>query len=202
MSYRPTKERLLEHGEIRARRFCDANKLVMPELRVVPQDQWRFDSTCAYYRPTYIAICAERCAWPGHSGRAWSWPGYVVDRTPYGVVQHELGHHVDIVVSGMSHGYQGTFSTRLRKDTREEPITGYAPNDAEWFAEIFRLFVTNPHLLQLIRPRTYGWLRSRFVPVGAHNWEVVLEDAPERTKAQTAKKIAEAYVKSNPGLFR
>lgn len=34
-------------------------------------------------------------------------------------------------------------------------ITSYAPNAMEWFAEIFRLFVTNPDLLKLIRPKAY-----------------------------------------------
>lgn len=31
--------------------------------------------------------------------RSWSWPGWKTDRTPVGVVAHEVGHHTALVVS-------------------------------------------------------------------------------------------------------
>lgn len=123
---------------------------------------------------------------------SWSYPGYTVDRTPYGVIQHELGHHVDVIHSTQFRAYKGNFSVNLRQETGEQPISGYCPNDGEWFAEIFRVFVTNPDLLRIIRPATYERLRDQFIPVVTDSWESVLADAPERTKNACAKKVIQA----------
>jgi hypothetical protein len=183
---------LYDKGVARAKLFCKENGLVMPEMRRYYKEEWLFDHTCAYYRPTYIAICVEKCANPGYGHRAWSWPGYIVDRTPFGVVQHELGHHMDIVLSDLKEGYQGLYSRQLRNETGESPITTYTPNDAEWFAEIFRLFVTNADLLAKFRPKTYAKLAGRFKAVSAQNWEDELKDAPERTVRAARNKICQA----------
>lgn len=183
-----TRATLLERGVERAEEFCQVNKLTMPDVKRWEREKWRFDA-CAYYRPTYIAICLDKCAWPGYAGRAWSWPGYVIDRTPYGVVAHELGHHVDMVCSQHKRSYFGEFSQTIKKAACEAPITSYAPNDAEWFAEAFRLFVTNPDLLRRIRPRTHSLLVDRFKPVGKGVWDKELEGAPERTLLQAQKKM-------------
>lgn len=116
----------------------------------------------------------------------------LMDRMPYGVIQHELGHHVDVTHSTQFRAYRGDFSINLRKETGEQPISGYCPDDGEWFAELFRVFVTNPDLLRIIRPATYERLCSRFVPVVAGSWQAVLAQAPERTKTACAKKVSEA----------
>lgn len=186
-----TKGELLRGGSALVEAFCAKNGLDLPTVRTYANDQWRFDA-CAYYRPVGIHIALGRCAFPGRAGRAWSWPGYVIDRTPYGVVAHELGHHVDHVLSGTKGSYGGDFSVGLRAKTREDKITNYCPNDWEWFAEIFRLFVTNPDLLQSIRPNTYNELRERFEVVEDRPWEEVLADAPERTVLMTMRKIVES----------
>lgn len=188
-----SKEALYRRGLTRALEFCLKNKIKMPELRREPKDGWRFDGTCAYYRPTYIAICVEKCAALGFGGRSWSWPGYVVDRTPFGVIQHELGHHVDIVFGEKKTGYQGTYSRDVRRLSGEEPITTYCPNDAEWFAEIFRLFITNADLLRLLRPRAYGILRELFKPVSHPDWKTELQTAPERYFNAAQRKIDRYY---------
>lgn len=186
------RESLFEEGSSLLKQFCKLNRLDVPEVRKWHVDSWRFQGTCAYYRPTYIAICVDRCARLGLGGRAWSWPGYVIDRTPYGVLQHELGHHIDIMMSGMKEGYQGTYSISLRKQTKELPITGYTPNDAEWFAEIFRLFVTNPDLLDRCRPQTFAVLEKQFTLSTDKRWDQVLRsmDAPKRITDMAKKKMA------------
>jgi hypothetical protein len=186
-----TKDQMLASGTALVSSFCERNGLETPATRVYSSDEWRFDSTCAYYRPVGIHIAPSRCAHRGTAGRAWSWPGYVVDRTPHGVMAHELGHHVDHVLSGVKGSYGGDFSVKLRALTREPKLTSYCPNDWEWFAEIFRLFATNPDLLHALRPNTYGELRERFEIVEMRPWSQVLIDAPERTVAQAWKKIAE-----------
>lgn len=188
-----TRQYLFRDGVDLIEEFCEANTLIVPEVRPTKPQRWRF-SACAYYRPTYIAIAVERCATPGRAGRAWSWPGYVIDRTPYGVLAHELGHHIDYRFSKEKGSYYGDFSRKLRVSTQEKNITSYCPNDAEWFAEIFRLFVTNSDLLRAYRPRTYSALRERLTPVRDAPWEQVLKDAPDRTIEQARKKIASATV--------
>ena len=70
-----------------------------------------------------------------------------------------------------------------------DKLTNYCPNDAEWFAEIFRLFVTNSDLLRLIKPRTYSELRKLYKPVIDDPWRLVLKDAPERTLLAASNKI-------------
>ena len=137
---------------------------------------------CAYYRPQRgIVICVERCASIGTAGRQWSYPGYTVDRTPYGVVQHELGHHVDLTRGERKGAYWSEFSSAVRGRAGEKPITSYCPNNAEWFAEMFRVFVTNPDLLFHVRPRTHRELCLCFEPVFTDTWRDRLKDAPART---------------------
>lgn len=186
-----TKDQLLSSGIERVKAFCEANGLETPATKVYRGDEWRFDA-CGYYRPVGIHIAPSKCAHPGSAGMAWSWPGYVIDRTPYGVMAHELGHHVDHVRSGVKGAYGGDFSVQLRALTREDKITNYRPNDWEWFAEIFRLFVTNPDLLHALRPNTYAELRERFELVEMRPWTKVLETAPERTRTQAMKKVVES----------
>lgn len=184
------KSELLVCGTELMQSFCDRNALPATAVDVVPSREWRFVE-CAYYRKGTTTICVERCANVGTVGRQWSYPGYTVDRTPYGVLQHELGHHVDVLRSTRKGNYYGDFSLRLREQTGEKPVTTYCPNDAEWFAEIFRVFVTNPDLLRLIRPRTYRELRSVLVPVFDDTWQERLRGAPARTIAATERKIEE-----------
>ena len=56
-------------------------------------------------------------------------------------------------------------------------MTGYYPNDNEWFAEMFRLFVTNPDLLRLLRPCTHALMVARWLTVETRTWDVVLAGA-------------------------
>lgn len=187
------KQRLLVAGIERAQEFCDKNNLHCPDVRI-HKDSWPFKA-CAYYRPVYIAIRPESCSHLGTTGRSWSWPGYVVDRTPYGVIAHELGHHVDYFRSKERGTYFGDFSKKLRALTKEAPITSYCPNDAEWFAEIFRLYVTNAALLQKIRPKTWSELRKYFEPVSREHWDMELDHfvmAPVRTHEAAHNKILKA----------
>ncbi|TWA73960.1 hypothetical protein FBZ83_12627 [Azospirillum brasilense] len=102
---------------------------------------------------------------------------------PYGVLAHELGHHVDVLRSTTVDRYRGNFSADLRRQASEPKLTNYCPDDGEWFAEMFRLFVTNPDLLRGLRPRTYAALIERgFCPVFcSDDWRTRLAGAPART---------------------
>ncbi len=189
------RRELLDRGKDRIHAWLAANPSVPSvALHVYDLASWRV-SACAYYRANVIHICVERCAIPGRAGRGWSWPGYPVDRTPYGVLAHELGHHVDWHVSERKKVYGGDFSSRIAVETREERLTSYCPNHQEWFAELFKLFVTNPDLLWRIRPRTHNVLAGRFNPVQPlRSWEeeLVAHDAPDRTLQAARNRIRRA----------
>lgn len=174
------------------RAFCDINRMPLPAIQIVEPAQWMFGKVCAYYRPTYISMCVERTAHVGLCGQQWSYPGYVIDRTPYGVLAHELGHHADVTRSTARGAYFGDYSAKMRHATGEKSLTGYCPNDAEWFAEMFRLFATNPDLLRNLRPRAWEALRADFEPAITTHWRAVLDGAPARTVDMAAQKIVAA----------
>lgn len=185
------KMAMLSNGIGLVQAFCERNGLSVPALQLYSRAEWRYPSTCAYYRPETIHIAVDRCSHIGTANRAWSYPGYITDRTPYGVMAHELGHHVDHTLSKTKGSYGGNFSEDMRAESGEPRLTSYCPNDWEWFAEMFRLFATNPTLLQAVRPKTFtlmitGGLR----PVDPQPWREVLKDAPARTLAMAERKVA------------
>lgn len=201
-----TREELFTAGVALAREFCTLNGITMPEIRRLEPGTRDFNiGTCAYYRPTRITIMVEKCANRGMGGRAWSWPGYVIDRTPYGVIQHELGHHIDTIKTGeVTHSdvSEKHFAKRICETSGEDPLTGYLGTDKEemtyhmeWFAENFRLFVTNPGLSQLLRPKFYAAMRADGIqPIWRGDWDQILMAnlAPSRITVQARKKIAAA----------
>lgn len=180
---------LFLRGRTAVQKFVETNDLPPVATHTGPTGF----SACAYYRDSEIYIDIEACARIGMGGPAWSFPGYVIDRTPFGVMAHELGHHVDV-----AHGSRpGILSPFLYRETKEKAISGYAPNVNEWFAEIFRLFVTNPDLLRLIRPKIYERLKDRFKTIEDRPWDQIV--TLERQQKAARNKIAE--VKAQQELF-
>lgn len=188
------KESLFEEGVFLVTAFCRTNGLALPPIRAVPRRDWVV-SACAYYRPDTdanrkwtspgINVCLDLCAAPAEQGgnpRNWNWPGNVTDREPYGVLAHELGHHVDWSAGTKKGSYGSEYSSEVMEASGEPPLTSYAPNPWEWFAETFRLFVTNHFLLETLRPRAYAELRKRWRPIPRKgDWRSVLgENVPER----------------------
>jgi hypothetical protein len=99
------------------------------------------------------------------------------------------------MMSEVKGSYNGDFSVTLRKATAEPALTGYVPDDGEWFAEIFRLFVTNPELCWRLRPRTYNALAGCYNPLEPERLadDVLIGlDAPERTLAAARNHIKRA----------
>jgi len=169
--------------------FCAKNDMPAPAVIEANPESWAFD-VCAYYRLNETTISIKHCASIGTAGMQWSFPGHSVDRTPYGVLQHELGHHTDVLNSTKRGRYRGNFSIDMRARVLEDPITSYCPDDGEWFAEMFRLFVTNPDLLSKLRPRTHEVLMARFKPVFEDSWRERLAGAPDRTILSIERKLA------------
>lgn len=185
-----SKQSMLARGIELMAKFCAANDLPVPALVSADPKAWAFD-VCAYYRQDVINISVQHSAAIGYAGMQWSFPGHSVDRTPYGVVAHELGHHVDVLSAIARRGpYWSDYSIRMRETVGEDPLTSYCPNDAEWFAEMFRLFVTNPDLLAKLRPRAHAALAERFKPVFEDTWRERLHGAPDRTILSIERKLA------------
>jgi hypothetical protein len=180
------KQSLFDLGVARVEEFCKANDISVPAINNTPKDKWVV-GTCAYYRPDTdamrkwttpgISICTPLCSSPCTEGAArnWSWPGSVTDREPYGVLAHELGHHCDWLTGERKGTYFSDYCEAVKKESGEKGITSYADeNPAEWFAEAFRLFVTNYGLLKALRPKTYRIFSKKWKPVGTANWREVL----------------------------
>lgn len=117
--------------------------------------------------------------------RRWSFTGYKADRTPTGVLCHEFGHH---------YFFKETNSKKacvamLKIIKQESPITSYEPNYGESFAEMFRLFMLNPNLLELGRPKRYEYITKelKLLPIHNQKWEDVLKYAHPRI-IEVAKK--------------
>lgn len=170
---------LLFDGQLHIHRWCDLNGVEPPRVEVKDGKDPDF-GVCAYYRLNVIYIWPDACARIGMVGRQWSYPGYSTDRTPYGVLAHELGHHVEC-----AHGARGgIFAKSWRRDTADTPLTGYCPNDNEWFAELFRLFVTNPDLLRALRPKTWALMVDRWPRLAeTRAWDQVLAGADRQLQA-------------------
>lgn len=183
-----SKPSMLARGKELMARFCAANSLPLPDVAEADGERWPF-GVCAYYRADVVTISVKHCAAIGTAGMQWSFPGHSVDRTPYGVLQHELGHHVDVISSTRRDRYRGDYSIAMRERVGEQPLTSYCPDDGEWFAEMFRLFVTNPDLLAKLRPRTHAALAEKFRPVFKDTWRERLAGAPDRTIAAIEKKL-------------
>lgn len=185
-----TKQEMYESGVRLVRKWCRANSITIPEIEVIDgTTRYAHVDACAWYRMNQIKIKLYACASIGYGGASWSYPGYVIDRTPHGVLCHELGHHVDLLTGNIKGQYSSDYCQSVMKESGECKLTNYCPNPAEWFAEMFRLFVTNPDLMRKVRPKTYAILRERFNIVEKRRWQKVIAGAPARTIAQAEKKI-------------
>lgn len=174
------RDKLAALGIERVGQFANLNSLPLPKIVLKPGKN-RYG--CGVYQNGRISIWVEECGYPcgEANSRNWTWPAGVVDREPYGVIAHEFGHYIDHLKGGLSQ--------KLFKASGEPPITNYAPNVSEWFAEIFRLFTTNPGLLQEIRPKVFVALREKFTPIGSLDWKEVLDGAPTRVVKSIENKI-------------
>lgn len=191
-----TKIELFEKGVAHIMSWCALNSVHPPRVELADSDVHTDPTafgTCAYYRNGVIVINIGACAAPGLAGRQWSWPGYVVDRTPYGVLAHELGHHVD-----HQHGAAGGYRSHVWRPLDARPLTGYCPNDNEWFAELFRLFVTNPDLFARVRPKIRDLFCAEWaLDAERSTWQEVLAGSPRHIAAAT-NKIKQAERAAHP----
>lgn len=197
------RDKLFDLGVERATEFCLANDLLVPHIVSIPQNVWNVDA-CAYYRANHrsseannVRVCITKCAHcsgPIRS-RNWNWPATLTDREPYGVICHEIGHHADVTIGKRLKMVVSSYSSNYARTVQklsgyEEPLTSYCPNPGEWFAEMFRLFITNGYLLARLRPKTFAQLRKYFKPISSPNWELELgSNVPPHIIENVRKKL-------------
>lgn len=135
-----------------------------------------------------ITVNVNRCPLPVKTpGFSWRFPGWKADTTPFGVITHELGHHVDAL----------TGHKRLVGWSKEPPVSSYARGHHEGFAEAVKLFITNPDLLRVGRPIRYATLIERgLVPIIDAPWWDVLS---ARGAHERFKQAAENWIKGGTG---
>ena len=170
---------LYEEGVRDCVRFLKHNRIVEPAFRPGKHRALNKWQAVGLYVNMSVLVDVEKTRWPAYKkGRTWSFPRYKVDKTAMGVVAHETGHHVQALrVCGL-HEWQ-------RKVLDTEPaVTGYEPTPGEAFAEAMRLFILNPDLLKVGRPKRFEYLRyvCQLKPLDLGRWNQVLEHAPDHIK--------------------
>jgi hypothetical protein len=134
--------------------FCEKNNIPIPEYKIE-----KLDSTGLYLPKTRnrnaqilvdLSETANPVENPGHM--RWSHPAWKTDRTAFGVVLHETGHHIECVLP------YHLYTTNWNEVRRGKKISGYEPNYSEAFAETIRLFIGNPDLLRRSIPARYNYL--------------------------------------------
>src|SRR4051812_24184280 len=93
-----TKLEMSAAGRERVTRFCLNNGVKPPPMREGLPACVGYGYGCGLYDRGTLYVETKACAHIGRGGMAWSYPGYVIDRTPFGVWAHELGHHWDFKV--------------------------------------------------------------------------------------------------------
>ena len=140
-----------------------------------------------FVSPNVIYVNLDKCAIPGSGTRMrFSFPGYKVDATPFGVLCHEFGHYISWLKNGIGRSYEWEL---IVNNSRR--ISGYEPNSEESFAESFRLFLTNSDMLKRGSGARYEFmLKLGLKPVVKDNFIKVLK---ERGVCRNILKCAKNY---------
>lgn len=180
-----TKIELFDIAQILVKDFLTLNKQIRTPVIKVDNE------LCVYGQATQrtIKINVKKCAVATRTpGFKWSYPGYKADLTPVGVLAHELGH---IIHFNIERDYK-KYVTNIRK--KEAKVSSYEPNVWETIAESTKLFITNPNLLKVGRPRRYEML-TEFIgiqPLHDNDWQYAFANANPKFLA-----AAEKWIKSS-----
>ena len=166
MNINENKQACIDMAEKVLNSFIKKNKMKAPKLIISGKDT---KYSGEYYNKTlyvYHKNCRSPVKVPNNWG--WSYPGYKADRTPYGVIMHEMGHYI----------WENYFHPNLRKLPAKEKVSSYEPNLEERAAETFKLFIGNPDLLKVLCPNRYKLIvKAGFNPIIFDDWKTVLKDA-------------------------
>lgn len=177
---------ILQHDSAAARvtveKFCAHNKIDVPDIDFRPK--LRPNSFGYFSQPRLIVVDALHCKGIIDNPRVWTYPGYTADLTVLGVTAHELGHYVHFV-RGWREVLRAWHSMTM-SCLEEQPVGSYARTQPhEDLAEAFKVFVTNPSLLECIAPKRYAFFVNSMslVPVESRHWREILGDSPRHIRA-------------------
>jgi hypothetical protein len=167
-----TKDDLAELGKRECIEFFTLNNIKVPKFELAYAGRWtKWARYGIYFKDTaHVNLkTTKKCvSAPGYS---WTFTGFKADLTPAGVVCHECGHHLDKELKYIS--------TKWKNLCRgEEKVSSYEPNASESFAEASRLYILNPNLLKVGRPKRYSAFQHFGVqPTHDVSWREVLKYA-------------------------
>lgn len=148
------KQRLYDIGDQLITEFLKINNIEKPIISINNNLRGR---GIFYIKSKNIKINLKKCVLATKTPQySWSFPGYKSDNTPIGVLAHEVGHYIFEIKKNKE------ITTKLNEiiNSNEKSITSYDKNNTihEAFAEMFKLFITNPDLLKKGRPLRYNFL--------------------------------------------
>jgi len=172
MKFKGSEEKgyLLYRGIELIDKFCELNRIKMPRIFI---DLNMNSAYGMFYPKDVIYINTKLCRPPVRTpGYDWSFPGYVQDLTPYGILAHEFGHYISDLLGKK-------FRKNFVNIKRIEENVTFTDNRGldEKMAEAARLFITNPDLLKRGRPYRYSLFRDYYEPVVKSRWNTVLKHA-------------------------
>lgn len=164
------KDELLLRGIELIERFSEVNKIKMPHVFV---DTTIRSAYGLFYPKNIIHVNLKACRPPVKvPGYDWTFPGYVQDLTPYGILAHEFGHYISDIL-GKSFRKNFVNIKRIEENVTSSDDRGLD----EKMAEAARLFITNPDLLKRGRPIRYEIFSKFYEPVVRIKWKTVLNHA-------------------------
>lgn len=136
--------------------FCIINNIQTPKTYIKNELNHLGEYLVDGSNRIYVNI--KKCAKSNKTTR----PDWIIDNTIQGVLTHEFGHYLHI--KHKKKELNNSFK-RLK-----EPTIHYHETDIdEDIAESIRLFILNPVLLKLGRPKRYDILKRHFIPI-KHNF--------------------------------
>lgn len=116
-------------------------------------------------------------------GFSWSYPCNKSDLTVVGITAHEYGHHIHNCLNNKEIISDKELFKVLRSIKKvEKPVSGYEPNSFEMMAEMLRLFILNPSLLQEGRPIRWTLLTDglKLKPLHSLHWKKILKNSHKK----------------------
>lgn len=187
---RETKEKLLYKGIELIERFSEENGIKMPKVFIISNKNNIYG---LFYPKNVIHVNMKLCRPPVKTpGYDWSFPGYVQDLTPYGILAHEFGHYISDMLGKK---FRKNF-VNIRK--MEENVTSTDDRGLdEKMAEAARLFITNPDLLKRGRPLRYEIFSQHYTPIVRNRWKTVLSHAHPKIVTAAERWIERGYINKN-----
>lgn len=149
---------------------------------------------CGEFKPPNACwVVIPECASRGYSDYRWR-----VNRTPHGVIIHEIGHYIHQILVEYNH----TTNQEIRQIfPPEDDITNYSDkNYRENFAESWRLFVTNKDLLEIIAEEKVEFF-EKFFDVPSRDLESCYEDYTGLIQSQLESASTNEHIRSSLGFF-